>query len=271
MPVTSTTWLSTKSLVTVIWFFVKVPVLSVQMTVQAPSVSALGNFRTNALREAMRWTPSANAIVTTAGSPSGMAATASASAAIKKVSNGFPCNAPRVKTHAATTMTMRVSQKLNSANFFWSGVSSVFAVLISLAILPISVKLPVVATMAFALPATMMVLAKSMHVFSEMSAPALEGRVFFWTGVLSPVRFASWVCKLVAVSMRQSAGTLSPDSRSTMSPGTSSEASRSISRPSRMTFAFNAVNFWSNAIAFSARYSCANPRMALSTTIIAMT
>jgi len=57
-------------------FSVRVPVLSEQITVTEPSVSTAGSLRTRARRWAMRPAPSASAIVTTAGSPSGMAATA---------------------------------------------------------------------------------------------------------------------------------------------------------------------------------------------------
>ena len=61
---------------TVILFWVKVPVLSEQITVAQPRVSTDGNRRTIAFRRIIRCTPSASAIVTIAGSPSGMAATA---------------------------------------------------------------------------------------------------------------------------------------------------------------------------------------------------
>ena len=63
---------------TVISFFVSVPVLSDAMTVAEPSVSTAARWRTMALRLAMRCTPSDSTAVTTAGSPSGTAATASA-------------------------------------------------------------------------------------------------------------------------------------------------------------------------------------------------
>ena len=63
---------------TVISFFVSVPVLSEAMTLAEPSVSTAARWRTIALRFAMRCTPSASTAVTTAGKPSGTAATASA-------------------------------------------------------------------------------------------------------------------------------------------------------------------------------------------------
>ena len=62
--------------VTVISFFVKVPVLSLQMTVVLPSVSTLASFLTIALCLAILAVPSASVIVRTAGHPSGIAETA---------------------------------------------------------------------------------------------------------------------------------------------------------------------------------------------------
>ncbi|MNT20786.1 hypothetical protein D3C72_1561030 [compost metagenome] len=54
---------------------VKVPVLSVQMTDTAPIVSMAGRRRTMVLRRAIACTPMASVMVSTAGKPSGMAAT----------------------------------------------------------------------------------------------------------------------------------------------------------------------------------------------------
>jgi hypothetical protein len=55
---------------------VSVPVLSEQITATEPRVSTAGRRRMIALRRAIRCTPTASAIVTTAGSPSGITATA---------------------------------------------------------------------------------------------------------------------------------------------------------------------------------------------------
>ncbi|MNC78907.1 hypothetical protein D3C75_1312450 [compost metagenome] len=52
------------------------PVLSEQMTEAQPRVSTEGSLRTMALRLIIRCTPRARAMVTIAGRPSGMAATA---------------------------------------------------------------------------------------------------------------------------------------------------------------------------------------------------
>jgi len=66
-----------------IWLVVSVPVLSEQITDVQPSVSTDGRLRTIAFFFAMRRVPSARHVVMTAGRPSGIAATASATAILK--------------------------------------------------------------------------------------------------------------------------------------------------------------------------------------------
>ncbi len=78
-------------------FMVSVPVLSEQMTLALPSVSTAGMRRTMARCAAMRRTPTASVMVTTAGSPSGMAATARLME-IRNISSGGTCwNSPMTK------------------------------------------------------------------------------------------------------------------------------------------------------------------------------
>ena len=72
-----------RTLQTDIWLVVRVPVLSEQMTDVQPSVSTDGRLRTMAFFLAMRRVPRARQVVMTAGRPSGMAATASATAILK--------------------------------------------------------------------------------------------------------------------------------------------------------------------------------------------
>lgn len=84
---------------TVIRFCVKVPVLSEQMTLALPSVSTAGIRRTIPRFAAIRRTPMANTMVTTAGRPSGIAATAKLME-IKNISNGLICwNSPHQEDH----------------------------------------------------------------------------------------------------------------------------------------------------------------------------
>ena len=66
-----------------IWFVVRVPVLSEQITDVQPSVSTDGKLRTMAFFLAIRRVPNARQVVITAGKPSGMAATANATAILK--------------------------------------------------------------------------------------------------------------------------------------------------------------------------------------------
>ena len=70
------------------------------------------------------------------------------------------------------------------------------------------------------------------HVVADRPGPML-----FETGVLSPVSPASSISSVAATRTRPSAGTLSPASNPTMSPGTSSSAGISTIWPSRFTLA----------------------------------
>jgi hypothetical protein len=68
---------------TVISLRVRVPVLSEQMTETEPRVSTAGRRRMIAWRAAIRRTPIASVMVSTAGRPSGIAATAMPTTAMK--------------------------------------------------------------------------------------------------------------------------------------------------------------------------------------------
>ena len=68
---------------TLIWLVVRVPVLSEQMTLVPPKVSTLGRFRTMAFFWAIFLVPRARHAVMTAAKPSGIAATARATAILK--------------------------------------------------------------------------------------------------------------------------------------------------------------------------------------------
>jgi hypothetical protein len=73
---------------------VSVPVLSEQITLTEPSVSTLGRRRTSALARTSRRAPSASSTVTTAGSASGIAATARLIAVSAISSTGSPRSTP---------------------------------------------------------------------------------------------------------------------------------------------------------------------------------
>ena len=74
---------SEQTLHTDIWLVVSVPVLSEQITEVQPSVSTDGSERTMAFFLAIRRVPRARHVVITAGKPSGIAATAKATAILK--------------------------------------------------------------------------------------------------------------------------------------------------------------------------------------------
>ena len=72
-----------RTLETLIWLVVRVPVLSEQMTFVQPRVSTLGKLRTIAFFWAIFFVPRARQAVMTAARPSGIAATARATAILK--------------------------------------------------------------------------------------------------------------------------------------------------------------------------------------------
>ena len=92
----------------------------------------------------------------------------------------------------------------------------------------------------------------------------------FPTGSDSPVRAASCARRLMLSMSLPSAGTRSPVSSLTMSPGTRSRAEISVRRPSRIALTVGTASFFRAAIACSARYSWLKPMIALSTTMARM-
>ena len=106
---------------------VSVPVLSEQMTLTEPSVSTLGNRRTSAFTPISRRAPSASNTVTTAGSASGMAATARLMAVSAISSIGSPRSTPMAKTRAQIASTTIDSRLPNAASRCCSGVARLWA------------------------------------------------------------------------------------------------------------------------------------------------
>ncbi len=143
---------------TVIAFAVSVPVLSVQITVVLPRVSTAGSRRMIALRRAIRATPIASVTVTAAGSPSGIAPTARATAAVIIAANGSPRSIPTTTLNAARPRITTVSTWLKRASLRVSGVCTVAVVPTSLCTWPISVSAPVATTTPRPLPAVTNVL-----------------------------------------------------------------------------------------------------------------
>ena len=132
------------------------------------------------------------------------------------------------------------------------------------AIAPISVAMPVAVTRQRARPATQNVPEKT--VFSRSAtAPVRTMQSRFFTGLDSPVSADSSHFMPSEERMRQSAGMRSPSSSSMTSPGTSSSAGSTRTRPPRTARAVAVESFLSFSRAESARYCCTTPTAALST------
>jgi hypothetical protein len=138
---------------TVISFLVSVPVLSEAMTVAEPSVSTAARWRTMAFRLAMRCTPRERTAVTTAGRPSGTAATASATPRIRTSNSAekpVTSSTRRIVAIITTAMTatMTASRRPRRASSRCRGVVCRGASLSMPAMRPISVCMPVATTTA---------------------------------------------------------------------------------------------------------------------------
>ena len=160
MPLTRAEVCGVHSSVTVISLQVRVPVLSEQITVVEPSVSTAGSLRMMALRRAMRCTPMARAMVTTAGRPSGMAPTARAMAkmrvSLRAGARAMPWPraryTPTVRMTTDTAITPNVMYLPISPSFLVSGVSRSTALSSMSEMRPSSVRMPVPTTAAVAVP-----------------------------------------------------------------------------------------------------------------------
>ncbi|OQA21487.1 MAG: hypothetical protein BWY60_00639 [Actinobacteria bacterium ADurb.Bin346] len=190
-----------KILRTTILFWVNVPVLSVQITETLPRVSTELSLRTIALFLAIFWTPSAREIVTIAGRPSGIEATARATATRNiseiispLVALDMPCDIakkplsiPAKKTTALTERQIIPILVPTVFNSFCKGVISSFS-WTRLAIFPISVFLPVLVTIALHLPFVMVVPENSIFTLSPSGRLSLvRASVNLSTGRDSPV------------------------------------------------------------------------------------
>ena len=234
---------------------VSVPVLSVHMHVQPPSVSTALSLRITTFLRLMRVTPKAIIMVTTAGSPSGMAATAMATEVMNERSISPRASAEKIKITAATATTNAEIILPSLSKLRSRGVLLLVSPSNMSAIAPICVLRPTPVTTAVALPRTTKVEANSMlyvppsGVFGVLITPSRLS-----TAVDSPVSADSSAFKEEAAIMRQSAGTRSPSSRRIMSPGVSSAAGILIAVPPRTATAVGVESFLRLSIALSALY-----------------
>ncbi len=251
---------------------VSVPVLSVQMTEVAPSVSTAGSLRITALRPAMRRTPIASVMVITAGRPSGIAPTASATTAISASSQANE-RASTAKANNSTEKTKTVAVKRWAKLSIWrsSGVVMASTDSSSALILPISVRRPVATTIPVAWPAAISVPENAMLLLSPSAASAATSPSAFSAATDSPVSGASSTSTPRARTSRTSAGRRSPASSSTTSPSTSSRTGSCRRSPARRTTACGAIMPAIAASACSALPSCTKPTVALAMTTTRMT
>ena len=127
------------------------------------------------------------------------------------------------------TSAMMMMKIVSRSTCFVSGVFSTFCAASMPAMCPTSDPMPVVVTRISPWPRVTLVF---MNAMSSLSANGTSGfvtaSVLFSTATLSPVRAPSSICRVAATITRPSAGTRSPASTSTMSPGTIWSAGTSV-------------------------------------------
>ena len=203
-------------------------------------------------------------MVTTAGKPSGIAATATATEVIKFFrSPSCRTKIPIMKIIAVTASTNADIILPSLLRLFSSGVFAALLPCSIAAILPISVSIPTAVTTAEPLPRTTKVEPK--RVFVILPSATLLPRMrfsFFSTAALSPVSAASSHASELLSITRQSAGTTSPSSNSTTSPTVKASHGITNSLLSRRTLQNAAESFFRFSIALSARNCCIAPTSA---------
>ena len=256
---------------TVILFWVRVPVLSEQITWVLPKVSTAGRWRTMARFWAMRLMPMASTMVTTAVRPSGMAATPRLMAIMNISRGSMRWNSPSRKITPQMSTTPAPSTLPVCLSFCCRGVWGAFSFCSIRAIFPMAVSMPVATATPTPAPEATPVEANT--IFFRSPRGAFCGQrawASFSAGRDSPVRADSSVFSSTERSRRKSAGTKSPAWRMTMSPGTSSQLSTRWRLPSRSTWAWGEESFFRASMALSARRSCTVPMTALTTTMAKM-
>ena len=174
MPVTSRLCPWKYRRVTVISFWVRVPVLSVQITVAQPRVSTAERRLIRAWRLAMRWTPMARDRVTVGRSPSGTKATIIPMEKTTARSRGVSTRKTEArKKRMPMLMAMAETCLVIRPISFCRGLSSSFISCVRLAIFPNSVAIPVEQITAFPDPALTVVPAKTILMNSARVRPSL--------------------------------------------------------------------------------------------------
>ena len=180
----------------------------------------------------------------TAGSAVGMAATANATALRNSSWSWTLRYSPRTIEIASAMPAMTRIWLVRRSSCLVSGVFST-AVAWSMPLMwPTSVAIPVVVTRIVPAPRVTWQFMNAMSTRSPSAASAATASTCLGVGTLSPVRADSSISRVAAVRMRASAGTRSPASMFTMSPGTSSSIGTSASSPSRRTLALTTIMLW---------------------------
>merc|ERR1711936_57381 len=184
-----------------IMLVVSVPVLSEQMTEVQPRVSTDGRDRMMAFLAAILLVPRARQVVMTAGRPSGVAATARATAPlIQEPPWAGSLKWPMLIAH--TAMQIRVitleSCSPNSSNFCCRGVLISSVATMASLILPMAVLAPVPITTPLALPEETLVPEKTMFFLSWLTALGSgTGSQCLITETDSPVRMDWSILRVV--------------------------------------------------------------------------
>ena len=214
------------------------PVLSELIAEVEPSVWVEASRFMIAPALASCWVPQARMVVTTVGSPTGIAAIAKATAALKTAMNVSP--RARFSAIDAISAMPAITRICPVSRSIWrvSGVLTACSSFSMPEIRPTSVVIPVAVMTNSPAPRVTLVFMYTMSERSPSGVPApATGSVPLATGRLSPVSADSSTSSVAAFSSRPSAGTISPASIATMSPGTSRSAGISASWPSRLTLA----------------------------------
>ncbi len=260
---TRTSWSTRRKRTTRIRFSVKVPVLSVRISVVEPSVSTAASRFTSALRSAMRQTPLASARVATMGRPSGTVATARAIALSTMRKRSRPAATPRPATAAAIRRVIQTNRRPRRSIRRCNGTVSSSADSTKFAIRPSSVSIPVATTIPRPDPRVTAVPLCSMQCRASGAASSATAPTSLSTVLDSPVSADSSAAKRFDSTSLISAAISCPLSITTRSPGASCSARIDCVWPSRWTVAFVRLNFRRASMARVARHSMRNPMMPL--------
>ena len=212
--------------------------------------------------------PRANAMVATIGKPSGIAATDNAIATSIASTVSRPTRIPPTAINAPIMITAHARRSPSKFSRFSSGVCCASASLTCSKILPNSVRIPVATTTPRPVPRVMAVPLYTMLSRSSTTVSLASRSVCLCTGNDSPVRVDSLALSFWAWTRRRSAGTRSPASKKTISPGTSSSEAACFTLPPRSSTHVTCAYRRSASMERIARHSVRKPIVVLITITI---